>query len=127
MPIVLIGMIAPGIYRISPPASIEGFLLMILSSIIAFFLCISFGMLITAVRVSITWGDGPTYIMMLISSVLSGNYFPLQLWPDFMQKFLLIQPFAGYLDTPLRLYIGTTPPSEALTGIGLQIIWTIML
>jgi ABC-2 type transport system permease protein len=55
---------------------------------------------------------------------LSGGYLPLQLWPGFLQRFLLVQPFAGYLDIPLRLYIGTLHPDQAVWAIGLQLLWT---
>ena len=61
---------------------------------------------------------------MLAGGVLSGAYLPLQLWPEFMQGFLIIQPFAGYLDIPLRLYLGTMSLSIAVYAVGLQIIWT---
>jgi ABC-2 type transport system permease protein len=82
-------------------------------------------MLTCAVRLNISWGDGTTYIMMLIGGVLSGCYLPLQLWPKFMQNFLLIQPFAGYLDIPLRFYIGTISPKNAVWAIGIQLVWII--
>lgn len=120
---ITVGLVMPHAYRLSPPASLPGFLCMLVSFASAFLLCTAFGMLITAVRINITWGDGPTYIFMLIGGVLSGGYLPLQLWPDFMQKFLLIQPFAGYLDIPLRLYIGTLSPGQAFWAIGLQLMW----
>jgi ABC-2 type transport system permease protein len=97
---------------------------MIISLISAFFLCTAFGMIACAIRLSINWGDGPTYIIMLIGGVLSGAYLPLQLWPKQLQGFLFIQPFAGYLDLPLRLYIGTLDTQKAALAIGLQIAWT---
>jgi ABC-2 type transport system permease protein len=59
----------------------------------------------------------------LIASVLSGAYLPLQLWPKFLQNFLLLQPFAGYLDIPLRLYLGTLSPAKAIPVIALQLFW----
>lgn len=124
--VLLAGFIMPSSYRLSMPASMEGFLLMLVSTISAFFLCASFAMLVSIVRINIVWGDGPMHIMMLISGVLSGLYLPLQLWPSFMQKFLLIQPFAGYLDIPVRLYIGSMNPSDAFFAIGLQIFWTVV-
>ena len=80
---------------------------------------------VCAIRLNITWDEGPTYIMMLIGGILSGSYLPLQLWPEFMQDFLIIQPFAGYLDIPLRLYVGTLMPKDAFWAIGLQIFWII--
>jgi hypothetical protein len=120
------GMIVPPPYRLSFPASLSGFVCMLFSSFSAFLLCTAFGMLACTIRMSITWGDGPTYIIMLIGGVLSGGYLPLQLWPKFMQSFLLIQPFAGYLDIPLRLYIGTLLPKDAVWAIGMQMIWVIV-
>lgn len=123
---LLAGMIMPLSYRLSMPASLEGLLFMILSVFSAFLLCTAFAMFVCAVRLNITLGEGPTYILMLIGGVLSGSYLPLQLWPQFMQKFLLYQPFAGYLDIPLRLYIGTMSPSSAIYAICLQLFWVLV-
>lgn len=123
---VIAGLMMPSAYRLSAPSSLLGFLLMLVSVASAFLLCTAYGMLVTTVRLNIPWGDGPTYIMMLIGGVLSGGYLPLQLWPKFMQSFLLLQPFAGYLDIPVRLYIGTLPISSAATAIGLQLLWSII-
>ncbi len=124
--ILLAGTIMPPSCRLSAPASLPGFLCMLVSFAAAFLLCASFGMLVCTIRINITWGDGPTYIIMLIGGVLSGSYLPLQLWPEFMQKFLLLQPFAGYLDIPLRLYLGVLPPDNAAWAVGLQILWSVI-
>lgn len=121
--VLIVGMLMPASYRLSIPASFPGFLCMLLSILSALLLCTSYAMLTCIVRLNITWGDGPTSIMMLIGIVLSGGYLPLQLWPKFMQGFLLIQPFAGYLDIPLRFYIGTMLPKDVFLAIGLQLIW----
>jgi ABC-2 type transport system permease protein len=120
---IIFGLLMPAAYRLSPPATFTGFLCMLLSIISAFLLCTSYAMLACVVRMNIPWGDGPTYIMMLIGGVLSGGYLPLQLWPKFLQSFLLLQPFAGYLDIPLRFYIGTLHMSDTLWAIGVQLIW----
>lgn len=121
--ILIFGMLMPPSYRLSMPASLPGLLLMLVSVLSALLLCTSYAMLTCAVRLNISWGDGPTYIMMLLGGVLSGAYLPLQLWPKFLQGFLLLQPFAGYLDIPLRFYLGTMLPKDALFAIGIQLIW----
>lgn len=121
---VIFGLLMPVSYRLSPPVSLSGFICMLISIASAFLLCTAFGMLVCVIRISITWGEGPTYIIMLVGGVLSGSYLPLQLWPQFMQGFLLVQPFAGYLDIPLRLYIGTLAPVDAVWAIGLQLLWS---
>lgn len=123
---LIFGVLMPLSYRLSPPISFLNLMYTLISVCTALLLCSAYAMLTCAVRLNITWGDGPTYIMMLIGGVLSGAYLPLQLWPKFMQDFLLIQPFAGYLDIPLRLYIGTLPISSAAWAIGLQLLWTIL-
>lgn len=119
-------LLMPPAFRMGLPASLPGFLFSLVSMSSALLLCTAFGMFACSVRLGITWGDGPTYIIMLMGSVLSGVYLPLQLWPDFLQSFLIYQPFAGYLDIPLRLYLGTMPPSYGLWAIGLQLVWAIL-
>ncbi len=116
--------VLPGAYRLSGPASGAGFAVFLTSCATAAVLCTSYAMLVTAVRLNITWGNGPTYIMELIGMVLCGAYLPLTLWPDALQPFLRLQPFAGYLDFPARLYIGQVPPSEGFEMILLQVIWS---
>ena len=123
---LLISLIAPTAFRLSPPDSASGFVLFLISVCGAFLLCAAFSMLLTAIRLGLTWGDGPIYMIVLTCLILNGGFFPLQLWPDFLQGLLLYQPFAGILDIPLRLYIGSMPPTDALWAIGLQLVWTVI-
>lgn len=123
---IVAGILMPGAYHMSLPASIIGFLLMLFSIFSAFLICTSYGMLTCVVRLNVPWGNGPTYMMMLIGGILSGGYLPLQLWPKFMQHFLLLQPFAGYLDIPVRFYIGTLKPSNALIPMATQLMWVVL-
>jgi len=123
---LLVGCLMPfADMRLSPPASIEGLALFLVSLVTLFLLSNAYTMLVTSIRVSITWGEGPTYILMIIGMVLSGGYLPLPLWPDFMQPFLMIQPFAGQLDLPVRLYCGAIPPGGAGMVFALQLGWSL--
>ncbi|WP_019911639.1 ABC transporter permease [Paenibacillus sp. HW567] len=121
---IAVGLLMPAGYALGRPASVLGFLYFLLSVVMAFVLCSAFAMFVTAIRLNVTWGDGPTYILLLVSGILSGTYLPLRLWPDFMQTFLYLQPFGGFADIPLQLYVGSLPPSAALPGVGLQLIWS---
>jgi len=123
---LIAGILMPFGYALSAPASMLGFFMFVISIFLSFFLCMTFAMIIMAVRLNITWGDGPTYILMLISSVLSGIYLPLRLWPDFLQGILRYQPFGGFIDTPAQLYIGTITPDEALLPLTVQVFWIIV-
>jgi len=55
--------------------------------------------------------------------VLSGNLLPLALLPDAWQTALLLQPLAGLLDIPLRLYFGRI----GAWALGLQLFWLVVL
>lgn len=124
--VLIAGLLMPSAYRLSPPATWVSLLLMLVSLLSAFLLCSAYGMLACAIRLNINWGEGPVYMIMLVGGVLSGSYLPLQLWPDFMQKFLLLQPFAGYLDIPVRFYLGVLKAEDGLWAIGMQVFWVMV-
>jgi len=123
IPVLAVALILPSGYGIAGPASSIGFALMLVSSVLSLCLGTAYAMMVSAVRMNVTWGNGPMQIILLVGLVFSGAHLPLQLWPDKLQTLLLYQPFAGYLDIPIRLYIGTMLPSEAAFGMGLQLFW----
>jgi ABC-2 type transport system permease protein len=126
MPVIIFGAVMPEAFRLSPPASLISFICFVFSTLSALLLCTSFGMLANSLRLSINWGDAPSYMIMTIGGVLSGNFLPLQLWPEFMRDFLLLQPFAGFLDIPLRFYLGTLAPGNIFWTLGLQTAWSLV-
>ena len=121
-----IGFLIPGGYGARPPVSLPAFSLFLPSVLCAFLLCSAYGMLVTAVRINISWGNGPMYLMLLLAQVLCGGYLPLQLWPDSIQPFLLLQPFAGLIDIPARLYVGSMALSDAWFGMAVQFFWALV-
>ena len=123
---IVAGIVVPAALRLSPPASIAGFLLFFVSICVGALLCTAFAMLMAAVRLGLTWGEGPTYMLEMVGVLLNGTYFPLALWPDVMQRLLVFQPFAGLMDIPFRLYLGMLAPADALWAIGLQIFWVVV-
>jgi len=126
IPCFLVGFLMPGGFNARLPVSIGAFALFIPPAMCAFLLCMSYQMLVTAVRVNLSWGNGPMYMLLVLAQVLSGGYLPLQLWPDFMQRFLLYQPFAGICDIPARLYIGSMPLNQAWFGMAVQLFWSVI-
>ncbi len=120
---IVAGLLMPAGYALAGPASAGGFLLFLVTVMLAFLLCSAYAMLITAIRLNTTWGDGPFYMLMLVSAVLSGTYLPLRLWPDSLQTFLRLQPFGGFADLPAQLYTGSLTPGTAWPGMVLQVVW----
>lgn len=126
-PVATVAMLVPGPFNMAPPASIEGFLLCVVSLTLSLLLaCATMG-IVYVMLMNVSWGDGPPQIMITFIEVLSGAYLPLQLWPTGLQRFLLLQPFAGIMDIPLRLYVGTLEPGFALPALMIQSGWIVML
>ncbi len=121
------GLLIPGTYGLGAPASLWGLLLTVVAGVGALGLCAAYCMVVYAVRMRIEWGPGPMYMLLLLASVFSGSFLPLQLWPDVLQRFLLLQPFAGYLDIPARLYVGSLHPTQAWGPLLLQWLWIAVL
>ncbi|MBV8683944.1 MAG: hypothetical protein JO111_13800 [Caulobacteraceae bacterium] len=62
-----------------------------------------------------------------ISIVLSGSLVPLAFFPHAFVPFLRLQPFAGLIDTPFRVWNGELAGLNAVGAIGLQLAWTLVL
>ena len=70
---------------------------------------------------------GVNALAMPIVVVFSGNLLPLSLLPDAWQTLLLLQPLAGLLDIPVRLYFGHLTGWGAIGGLALQAGWIAVL
>ena len=80
-----------------------------------------------AAQMDVNVGDAPARVLMIVSQILAGSLLPLQLWPDGMQAFLRLQPFAAMMDLPLRFFAGSAALSE-LPGVLLgQLAWGVLI
>ena len=59
--------------------------------------------------------------------VFSGSYFPLTILPAFILKLFLVLPFAYTFFYPVQYYLGKVDFNGALKGLGIQVIWAIIL
>lgn len=59
--------------------------------------------------------------------VFSGCLLPLNFFPDPLWPYLHMQPFAGLLDIPFRIYFADLRNGAALGGLALQAGWTLVL
>ncbi len=59
--------------------------------------------------------------------VFSGSLLPLDFYPDALRPFLHIQPLAGLVDIPFRIYFADLKGTAALQGLALQAGWTLVL
>lgn len=111
----------------APPPNLEQAALFALSLAFLVALSTAIVMLLNIVVVATLNDRGVNILFMPLSIVLSGNLIPLALFPDWMQTFLFVQPLAGVLDIPFRIYSGNLADAWAWAGIGLQAFWTVTL
>jgi ABC-2 type transport system permease protein len=116
-----------GDWSLRSPPNHEALALFVLSMVGVVFLSST---ITTLLNVSVVWTISDQGINTFTNSlviILSGMVIPLPLFPDWMQPVLFIQPLAGLVDIPYRIYFANLSGVQALSGIALQVFWTIAL
>jgi ABC-2 type transport system permease protein len=70
---------------------------------------------------------GVNAVLTPVVIVFSGSLLPLNFYPEVLQPLLHLQPFAGLVDIPFRIYFADLRGGVALQGLALQAGWTIVL
>jgi ABC-2 type transport system permease protein len=109
------------------PASLGAGMAFAASTVLALLLSTSMVMLLNIAAAAALNERGVNALAGPVVIVFSGNVLPLVLLPDAWQTALLLQPFAGVVDIPARLYFGLMSGPQALLGLGLQCFWTVAL
>jgi ABC-2 type transport system permease protein len=125
--IVLLPPMGLGAWSLRPPPSFEALALFALSMLAVLLLSSA---ITTLLNISVIWtvsGQGINAISNSLVVILSGMVIPLPLFPDWAQAFLFVQPLAGLVDIPYRIYFANLSGAAALGGIALQILWTLLL
>ncbi|MDP3748237.1 MAG: hypothetical protein Q8Q88_14450 [Phenylobacterium sp.] len=110
-----------------PPADALAFALFALSMVLVVLVSSAFVMLLNISAVVTLDERGINTLVASLLIAFSGNLLPLALYPDWMQTFLLIQPFASFLDIPFRIYFGGLTGWGAAAGLALQAFWTVVM
>jgi ABC-2 type transport system permease protein len=114
-------------WALRPPAGVAAALLFGASMILVVALSSAVAMLADILTVATLSDRGVNTLIGPLVIVFSGSLIPLPLFPDWLQPALRLQPFAGLLDTPLRIYAGHLARPEALAGLAHQAIWVVVL
>ncbi|WP_066272094.1 ABC transporter permease [Hydrogenophaga palleronii] len=109
------------------PASLAAGLAFAVSLLLALLLSTAFVMLLNIATTAALNERGINTLAGPAVVVLSGNLLPLPLLPDAWQTLLLLQPLAGVMDIPARIYFGQLAGTQALVGLALQCLWTVLL
>jgi ABC-2 type transport system permease protein len=110
----------------APPGLAAG-LVFAASAAMALLLSAALVMLLNVANAATLSERGINAVAVPLVIVLSGNLLPLSLLPSAWQTALLLQPLAGLLDIPVRLYFGQLTLWPALGGLGLQAFWVAVL
>jgi len=110
-----------------PPAGTGAALAFALSALLALLLSVSMVMLLNVAAAAALNERGINAIAVPMVVVLSGNLLPLALMPDGWQTALLLQPLAGLMDIPMRLYMAQFTGWQAVGGLGLQAFWIVVM
>jgi len=116
-----------GDWSLQPPPSLQALALFVVSMVAVVFLSSA---ITTLLKISVVWTISDQGINMVTNSlviILSGMVIPLPLFPDWLHPVLFVQPLAGLVDIPYRIYFGNLSGAKALGGIGLQVFWTAAL
>lgn len=80
----------------------------------------------TLALISLFWtlsGEGILRLLPNIAIFLSGLVVPLPLFPDWLQPFMLTQPFRAVVDIPCRFYTGIIDAGEFGYYAAIQVGW----
>jgi ABC-2 type transport system permease protein len=110
-----------------PPAGLEAALLFVPAFALMIMLAVAVLMLANVVVAASLNERGVNAILMPLVVVFSGSLVPLGFFPDTMRTFLQLQPLAGLVDIPFRIYFADLNGIAALEGLALQAGWTVVL
>lgn len=114
-------------WALSPPSGMSAALLFAVSMVLVVALSSTIATLMDVMTVAALSERGVNALIGPIVIVFSGSLVPLPLFPDWLQPALRLQPFAGLLDVPLRIYAGHLALPGALAGLARQAAWVVVL
>lgn len=115
------------LFPVRLPASPTAAVLFALSVLGSFFLMCAINFLIGTCAIRLKSILALIRAKYWLLELLSGLLIPLAFFPEPARKLLAWLPFPHIASTPLQLYLGKLPPSQALTMLAVQWFWVIAL
>ena len=113
-------------WALSAPAGVQAAVLFLVSMVLVVALSAAIGTLMDVATVAALSERGVNAVVGPIVIVFSGSLVPLPLYPDWLQPAMRLQPFAGLIDTPFRIYGGHLGAVDAVVALGRQAVWVIV-
>jgi ABC-2 type transport system permease protein len=127
IPVLSVAFFLPEPYRMPLPEDIAAFGLFIVAFLLGLLMIVALSMLMY-ISVFVTLSPAGSLLMFgVIGEFLAGMVIPVPLMPSWLQNIVYVLPFRWTADFPFRVYSGHIPKEEALIGIGVQLVWFIVL
>ena len=127
LPVLLIAFFLPYPYKLGLPSSIGNFLLFILTLLTGTILMTAIITLYPVLTLRTLNEKGIAQIFAALADLLSGLVVPIPFFPKFLQIISNYLPFRYVSDLPFRIYAGNIGINEGFMGLGLQIIWIVIV
>jgi len=114
-------------WALSPPPTIAAAATFTVSMVLVVALSAAVATLMDILVVATLSDRGVNTMIGPLIILFSGNLIPLPLFPQWMQPALAIQPLAGLVDIPMRIYSANLSGMPALTALVRQSIWVVVL
>jgi len=114
-------------WALSAPAGRDAALLFCASMVLVVALSAAVATVMDILTVATLSDRGVNALIGPLIIVFSGSLVPLPLFPDWMQRGLALQPFAGLIDVPFRIYTGHLSAVAAASGLVRQAVWVVLI
>ncbi len=126
-PVLLVASLLPQPYRLGGPESWTSLVLFVLSMLVGVLVMISLTMFVYLMTMKTMSASGCLIIFAIVAEFLSGSVIPIPLMPDGLRRVVEWLPFRYTADFPFRIYSGHIGSTDALWGMGIQILWLLLL
>jgi ABC-2 type transport system permease protein len=127
VPMLVIASLLPQPYRLSLPPDIAQFMLFVPALFLSTSVTVAVSMFLYISMFYTISMYGLRTMMGAVTDFLSGAVVPLVFFPPVFRDVVEFLPFGAMMNMPLRVYIGDIYGVAALRGIGLQIVWLVVL
>jgi len=127
VPMLLFALLLPKGIGLSLPCSAAHLVLCLISLALGFFVVCSVETISSGLIIRTLDNRGVTAALSLIMIFLAGNIIPLSMFPDSWQHFMMLNPFAQIIDTPIRLYTGQCALQDIPLQLVIQLSWIFAL
>ena len=114
-------------WALSGPAGWDAALLFCASMVLVVALSAAVATVMDILTVATLSDRGVNALIGPLIIVFSGSLVPLPLFPDWLQRGLALQPFAGLIDVPFRIYTGHLSAVAAASGLVRQAVWVVLI